>query len=46
MGYLTSWLKLNPDFCGMPILEKDGELDLDEVEGAFLEAHKLKPADT
>lgn len=30
----------------MPILEKQGDLDLDEVENAYIEASKLKPTDT
>lgn len=46
MGYLTNWLKYHADFCSMPILQKEEALDLDEVEGAFLDAHKLKPSDT
>ena len=46
MRYLTSWLKFHPDFSGMPVVQKDGDLDLDEVEGAYLEAHKIKPTDT
>lgn len=46
LKHLTNWLKYNPDFSGMPILEKQGDLDLDEVENAYIEASKLKPTDT
>ena len=30
----------------MPILQKDGDLDLDEVEAAFNQASSIKPLDT
>jgi hypothetical protein len=30
----------------MPILQKEGDLSLDEVENAFNEATNLKPQDT
>jgi len=40
---LTNWLKFSPDFQQMPILQKEGDLSLDEVENAFNEATNLKP---
>lgn len=46
LRHLTSWLRYNPDFMSMPILAKEGELDLDEVEAAFNQASALKPVDT
>lgn len=46
LKHLSNWLKYHPDFCALPILSKDGDLDLDEVEVAFNEASKLKSSDT
>ena len=46
LKHLTSWLRFNPDFCSMPILNKEGDLDLDETENAFIDASKIKPQDT
>ena len=43
---LTSWLRLHPDFAGLPQVQGEGDLDLDTVEIAFMEAAALKPADT
>ena len=39
-------MKLHPDFCSLPVLGNESELDLDQVELAFNEASKLKPTDT
>ena len=36
MKYLTNWLKYHPDFCGLPGLEKDEVLQLDDLEQAFI----------
>lgn len=46
LKHLTNWLRYHPDFCSLPILTKEGDLDLDEVENAFNEATALKPSDT
>ena len=44
--YLSFWLKYHPDFNSISILQKNDELDLNDLEFAFNEANKLKPSDT
>ena len=39
-------MKYHPDFCGLGVLNKAEDLNLDEVEMAFNEASTIKPADT
>lgn len=46
LKHLTTWLRLHPDFCSLPVLNGEGQLDLDQVEIAFTEACKLKPSNT
>lgn len=46
LRHLTNWLRFSPDFSSLPILQKQGDLSLDEVENSFIEASKLKPQDT
>ena len=43
---LSNWLRYSPDFSQLPILQKEGDMSLDEVENAFKEASSLKPRDT
>jgi len=44
MQHLTSWLRYNPDFSSLPILQQPLE-DIESVKQAFEMAHKLKPVD-
>ena len=46
LRHLSNWLRYSPDFSQLPILQKEGDLSLDEVENAFNEASSLKPQDT
>lgn len=42
LRYLTSWLRYHPDFCSMQVLQTKEDLELDEVEMAFIEASRMK----